>query len=95
MVQLGLVGTLTVTDRAELDACLDRHARLFAHLGTWDRHTDIAVMPADDEFEDLGIGGFAAEAVAELMHAARTEGAGADAARSALALLLRLKEGAA
>ena len=29
------------------------------------------------------------------MHAARTEGAGADAARSALALLLRLKEGAA
>ena len=95
VVQLGLVGTLTVTDRAELDACLDRHARLFAHLGTWDRHTDIAVMPADDEFEDLGIGGFAAEAVAELMHAARTEGAGADAARSALALLLRLKEGAA
>ena len=95
VVQLGLVGTLTVTDRAELDACLDRHARLFAHLGTWDRHTDIAVMPADDEFEDLGIGGFAAEAVAELMHAARSEGAGADAARSALALLLRLKEGAA
>ena len=95
VVQLGLVGTLTVTDRAELDACLDRHSRLFAFLGTWDRHTDIAVMPADDEFEDLGIGGFAAEAVAELMHAARTEGAGADAARSALALLLRLKEGAA
>jgi len=95
VVQLGLVGTLTVTDRAALDACLDRHARLFAHLGTWDRHTDIAVMPADDEFEDLGIGGFAADAVAELMHAARSEGAGADAARSALALLLRLKEGAA
>ena len=52
-------------------------------------------MPADDEFEDLGIGGFAADAVAELMHAARSESAGADAARSALALLLRLKEGAA
>jgi DNA repair exonuclease SbcCD nuclease subunit len=95
VVQLGLVGTLSVTDRAALDACLDRHARLFAHLGTWDRHTDIAVMPADDEFEDLGIGGFAADAVAELMHAARSEGAGADAARNALALLLRLKEGAA
>ena len=95
VVQLGLVGTLTVTDRAALDACLDRHSRLFAFLGTWDRHTDIAVMPADDEFEDLGIGGFAADAVAELMHAARSESAGADAARSALALLLRLKEGAA
>ena len=30
MVQLGLVGTLTVTDRAALDACMDRYARLFA-----------------------------------------------------------------
>ena len=95
VVQLGLVGTLTVTDRAALDVCLDRHARLFAFLGTWDRHTDIAVMPADDEFEDLGIGGFAADAVAELVHTARSDGAGAEAARGALALLLRLKEGAA
>jgi DNA repair exonuclease SbcCD nuclease subunit len=95
VVQLGLVGTLTVTDRAALDACLDRHARLFASLRTWDRHTDIAVMPADDEFEDLGIGGFAADAVAELLAAARSDGTGADTARGALALLLRLKEGAA
>ena len=39
-------GTLTVTDRAALDSCIDRHTRRFAALGTWDRHTDIAVMPA-------------------------------------------------
>lgn len=95
VVQLGLVGTLSVTDRAALDACLDRHSRLFASLGTWDRHTDIAVMPADDEFDDLGIGGFAADAVAELMAAARSDDAGADAARGALGLLLRLKTGSA
>ncbi len=95
VVQLGLVGTLTVTDRAALDACLDRHSRLFAFLGTWDRHTDIAVMPADDEFEDLGIGGFAADAVAELVETARSARAEAGAARGALALLLRLKEGSA
>lgn len=95
VVQLGLVGTLTITDRAALDACLDRHSRLFAFVGTWDRHTDIAVMPADDEFDDLGIGGFAAEAVAELMDAARADGAQAQTARGALALLLRLKEGSA
>jgi DNA repair exonuclease SbcCD nuclease subunit len=94
-VQLGLVGTLTVTDRAALDTCLDRHSRLFAFLGTWDRHTDIAVMPADDEFDDLGIGGFAADAVAELMEAARSDGDQAQTARGALALLLRLKEGSA
>ena len=95
VVQLGLVGTLTVTDRAALDACLDRHSRRFAFLGTWDRHTTIAVMPADDEFDDLGIGGFAADAVAELMDTARSDGVAAETARGALALLLRLKEGSA
>ena len=95
VVQLGLVGTLTVTDRAALDACIDRQTRRFAALSTWDRHTDIAVMPADDEFDDLGIGGFAADAVAELVESARSEGADAGAARGALALLLRLKAGTA
>lgn len=92
VVQLGLVGTLTVTDRAGLDACLDRHSRLFAALDTWDRHTNLVTMPADGEFDDLGIGGFAADAVAELMQSARSDGADAGTARGALALLLRLKE---
>jgi len=35
VVRLVLTGTLTVTDRAALDACLDRYARLFAWLGLW------------------------------------------------------------
>mgnify|MGYP007099128736 CR=1 FL=1 len=39
-------GTLTVTDKAGLDACIDRYARLFASLTTWDRQSDIAVVPA-------------------------------------------------
>ena len=60
---------------------------------TWARHTDIAVLPADHEFDDLGIGGFAADAVAELGESARSEGEDAAAARGALGLLLRLKEG--
>ena len=95
VVQLALVGTLSVTDRAYLDACLERYSRLFACLDSWDRHTNLAVLPADDEFDDLGIGGFAADAVAELMDAARAGGTAADAARGALALLLRLRQGAA
>jgi len=95
VVKHGLVGTLTVTDRAALDACLDRHSRLFAALYSWERHTDIAVMPADDEFDDIGIGGFASEAVAELVETARSGGSDAGAARGALGLLLRLKEGSA
>ena len=95
VIKHGLVGTLTVTDRAALDACLDRHSRRFAALYPWDRHTDIAVMPADGEFDDLGIGGFASDAVAELVETARSGGADAGAARAALGLLLRLKAGSA
>ena len=95
VIRLGLTGTLTVTDRAALDACVDRYARLFAALVPWDKQTDIAVMPADGEFDDLGIGGFAAAAVEELVSAARTTGDYADDARAALALLMRLTEGGA
>lgn len=95
VVKHALVGTLTVTDRAALDACLDRHARRFAALYAWERHTDIAVMPADGEFDDLGIGGFASDAVAELVATARSAGSDAGAARAALGLLLRLREGSA
>ena len=90
VVRLGLSGTLTVTDKAALDACLDKYARLFAALGTWDKQTDIAVIPADGEFDDLGIGGFAAAAVDELVRTARADGEDAEDARAALALLLRL-----
>lgn len=96
VVRLGLTGSLTVTDRAALDACLDKYARLFAWLGTWDRHTSIAVMPADGEFDDLGIGGFAAAAIDELVSAARSgDGDSAADAQGALGLLLRLAGGSA
>ncbi len=95
VIRLGLAGSMTVTDKAALDLCLDRYARLFAALIPWDRHTDIAVMPADGEFDDLGIGGFAASAVQELVSTARSSGEDAEDARAALALLLRLTEGGA
>jgi DNA repair exonuclease SbcCD nuclease subunit len=90
VVRLALTGSLTVTDKAALDACLDRYARLFASLVLWERQSDIAVIPAEGEFDDLGIGGFAASAVEELVATARSHGEGADDARAALALLLRL-----
>lgn len=93
VVRLALTGSLTVTDRAALDACLDKYARLFAWLGLWERHTNVAVIPADGEFSDLGIGGFAAAAVEELVETAREEdSATAGDAQAALALLLRLTD---
>jgi DNA repair exonuclease SbcCD nuclease subunit len=90
VVRLVVTGTLTVSDRAALDACLDKYSRLFAWLGLWERHCDLAVVPADGEFSGLGIGGFAASAVDELVATARLAGEEADDARAALALLLRL-----
>jgi DNA repair exonuclease SbcCD nuclease subunit len=91
VVRLALTGSLSVTDRAALDACLDKYARLFAWLGLWERHTDLAVVPADGEFTDLGIGGFAAAAVDELVTTARSgDTESAVDAQAALALLLRL-----
>ncbi len=93
VVRLALTGSLTVSDRAALDACLDKYARLFAWVGLWERHTDLAVFPADGEFGDLGIGGFAAAAVDELVATARLgEADAADDAQAALALLLRLAD---
>lgn len=93
VVRLALTGSLTVTDRAALDACLDKYARLFAWLGLWERRTNVAVIPADGEFGDLGIGGFAAAAVEELVETAREkDSATAGDAQAALALLLRLTD---
>jgi len=92
VVRIGLTGSLSVTDKAALDGCLDKYSRLFAALSLWEKQTDIAVMPADGEFDDLGIGGFAASAVDELVTAARSDSADADDARAALALLLRLAD---
>jgi DNA repair exonuclease SbcCD nuclease subunit len=93
VLRLSLVGSLTVTDRAALDACLDKYSRLFASLRVWDSHSDLAVIPADGEFTDLGIGGFAASAVEELVETARgKDAATAGDAQAALALLLRLTD---
>ena len=92
VVRVALTGSLTVTDKATLDACLDKYDRLFAALCLWHKQTDIAVIPADGEFDDLGIGGFAASAVDELVATARADGVEADDARAALALLLRLAD---
>ena len=50
-------------------------------------------IPEDAEFADLGLGGFAAAAVEELVATARSAGDSAPDAQAALALLLRLTQG--
>lgn len=91
VVQLALVGTLTVTEHAALEDVLERFGRKFAALSMWDRHTELAVLPADGEFDGLGLRGFAAAALDELMEIAGSDdSAEAADARGALSLLTRL-----
>ena len=91
-VRLRLVGSLGLRDMALLDDVLDRHRELFASLRVWERHSDLALLPEEDDLAELELAGFAADAVGDLRAAA--EG-GADAAQDALALLYRLHRGAA
>lgn len=85
-VWLKLRGTLSVAEFARYTAELAELETLFAKLTTWERHNDLVVLPDDHDFTDLGLTGFASEALQEL-----TAAAGDDAtARDALALLYRL-----
>jgi len=90
VVKLSFVGTLNLTEKAHLDAVLDHFRDLFAALETWERHTELSVLPDQGDLRDLGLGGFAAEAVVELSGLARSTGPDAVVAQDALGLLYRL-----
>lgn len=86
---LALRGALTLGDKARLDAALEDQAGHFALLEHWQRHTDLAVLPADGEWGDLGLSGWARDALTELAERADDE----PAARDALSLLYRFSGG--
>ena len=89
IVKLTLVGTVSLSANARLEALLEHDEDQFAAIEQWERHTDLVVRPDDDDFADLQLAGFAAEALAALRASASGAGAEADAARDALALLVR------
>jgi DNA repair exonuclease SbcCD nuclease subunit len=90
IVKLSFVGTLNLSEKARLDELLEHAGDLFAALETWERDTDLAVLPDDSDLRDLGLSGFAAEALAELGERARGGGEEALVAGDALGLLYRL-----
>jgi len=92
-VWLSLTGALTIGEKARLDTVLDTTRDLFALVDLWERHSDLVVTPAEGEFGDLGLSGFARDAVDELTM--RLEGDDAQAARDALGLLYRFSRGGA
>ncbi|CAN5365941.1 exonuclease SbcCD subunit D [soil metagenome] len=91
-VWLKLVGTLSIGAKARLDDVIDHAGDLYALVRLWERHTELAVLPEDGEFADLGHAGFAQDAIAELVALLGTD---SDVeARDALGLLYRLSGGA-
>ncbi len=92
IVKVALVGQVTLAHKARLDQLLERHADLLAALETWERRSELAVIPDGADLSDLGLSGFAQEAVDDLAELAESSDEQAVVARDALALLHRLVE---
>lgn len=94
ILRLGLVGSLSVTDKARLDGLLEDYEDHFASLRIRRRHTDLAVLPDALDAEHVGLSGYARSTWEELASAAARGGDEGRLAADALALLFRLAEGA-
>ncbi len=90
VVRLTLTGTLSVPEKAALDAMLDRQRNVLAGLEIWEKKSDLVVLADPAELTDLGIGGFVERAVLDLAEQAAGHSDRGQAARDALGLLYRL-----
>ncbi|WP_209371840.1 metallophosphoesterase family protein [Brevibacterium renqingii] len=88
-IWLVLRGTLPTAAKARLDDILDHFTDLFALVSLWERHMDLAVIAADEDFADLGLSGYLQEALDELSEQAAGDGEDAVTAQDALGLLFR------
>ena len=89
IVKVSMVGQLSVAQKARLDELLEHHADLLAAIETWERHSDLVVIPDDADLDHFGLSGFASQALTDL-HTMAEQGDQAPVARDALALLYRL-----
>ncbi len=90
IVKVALVGQISVAQKARLDDLLAHHEDLLAALESWDRRSELVVIPDEDDLEDFGLSGFAEEALSDLRRMAESDNEEAVAASDALALLHRL-----
>jgi DNA repair exonuclease SbcCD nuclease subunit len=89
VVRVDLTGSVSLAERARLDAALAEATPLFAALDVWEPDGGVVVRPDEADLSELDLSGFARRALDEL------ETAGDDEAREALSLLYRLTRGAA
>ena len=89
IVKVSMVGQVSVAQKARLDELLEHHADLLAAIETWERRSDLVMIPDDADLDHFGLSGFASAALSEL-HIMAEQGDQAPVARDALALLYRL-----
>ena len=89
VARLTLKGTISLAVDAHLQDVIEKHRDLFGAVELTSG-SDLVVRPDDDDFADLALTGFAAQAVRELRVSVDGGGPSAVPARDALALLVRL-----
>lgn len=95
ILKTSFTGSLTLAEASRLDALLDAHREVFAALDTWERHTDLAVVPDEAELDSLPAGGYVLSAAQQLAATAQGQGPDAATARDALKLMYRFIGGQA
>ena len=91
IVKLSLVGQVSIAQKARLDRLLADFADLLAALQTWERRSDLVVVPDESDIESLGLSGFAHDALSDLQDVAQSaDESAAVTASDAWALLHRL-----
>lgn len=89
ILKFSLKGTLNLQQKARLDDLLDRAEDLYGAVERWDRHEDLAVLPDEEDLDELELEGFAEEAFDRLQSRSEGEGEEAAVAEDALGILYR------
>ena len=84
---------LSLTQYTRLQEIIEEAREVFGSIEEWEPTSRLLVRPEDDDFADLGLSGFAKNAVARLRAEAASGGPDAETARDALSLLVRLVHG--
>ncbi len=90
VLRFALSGVLRLSLKARLDEIFEDARDLYAAVEVWERQRDLAVVPDDLDFDDLGLEGFAKEAVDALRSTSKRDDEEGFDARTALTLLMRL-----
>ena len=92
IVKVTLVGQVSVAQKARIDSVIDLAAEVLAALETWQRRSDLVVVPDSADLDHFALSGFARDAVREISALAARPADEPDsaAARDALMLLHRL-----